>query len=364
MTIADLKSQSLLLFEATTGSRAYGTDLPTSDHDRRGVFVLPKAQFYGLTDLPQVSDERNDNVYYELCRFFDLLAKNNPNMLELLATPEDCVLHRHPLFERIKPELFLSKLCRQTFAGYAISQIQKARGLNKKIVNPVALERKSILDFCYVVQGQGSVPLLHWLAERGLEQERCGLVNIPHFRDAYALFYDETPEGANPKGANGTLGFRGIQHKASSNEVVLSSIPKGMEPIATMSFNKDGYQVYCKDYRDYWDWVEVRNPERYANTVSHGKNYDAKNMLHTFRLLDMAEEIARYGEIRVRRPNREFLLKIRAGEFEYEEMLGWAEEKITHIGSLFEASGLPEVPDMGSIEAVLVEVRERWYALD
>ncbi|MCU0348906.1 MAG: nucleotidyltransferase domain-containing protein [Saprospiraceae bacterium] len=148
MTISDLKSQSLLLFEATTGSRAYGTDLPTSDHDHRGVFVLPKAQFYGLTDLPQVSDERNDNVYYELRRFFDLLAKNNPNMLELLAMPADCVLHRHPLFELIKPALFLSKLCRQTFAGYAISQIQKARGLNKKIVNPVALERKSILDFC------------------------------------------------------------------------------------------------------------------------------------------------------------------------------------------------------------------------
>jgi hypothetical protein len=87
-------------------------------------------------------------------------------------------------------------------------------------------------------------------------------------------------------------------------------------------------------------------------------------MLHTFRLLDMAEEIARYGEIRVRRPNREFLLKIRAGEFEYEELLGWAEEKIANIESLFEASGLPEVPDIGSIEAVLVEVRERWYGLD
>lgn len=353
MTITDLKSQGLLLFEATTGSRAYGTDLPSSDHDRRGVFILPKAKFYGLTDLPQVSDERNDNVYYELRRFFDLLAKNNPNMLELLAMPEDCVLHRHPLFERIQPELFLSKLCRQTFAGYAISQIQKARGLNMKIVNPVALERKSILDFCYVVQGQGSVPLLRWLSERGFEQVRCGLVNIPHFRDAYALFYDETPDSK--------IGFRGVQHKSTSNDVVLSSIPKGMEPIGTMSFNKDGYQVYCKDYRDYWDWVEARNPERYANTVSHGKNYDAKNMLHTFRLLDMAEEIARYGEIRVRRPNRAFLLKIRAGEFEYEELLVWAEEKISQIEALYEASGLPESPGMVRIEEVVAEIREVWY---
>ncbi len=357
MTIADLKSQRLLLFEAVTGSRAYGTDLPASDHDRRGVFVLPMAQFYGLTDLPQVSDERNDNVYYELRRFFDLLAKNNPNMLELLAMPEDCVGFRHPLFERIKPELFLSKLCRQTFAGYAMSQVRKARGLNKKIVNPVAEERKSILDFCYVVEGQGSVPLMRWLAERGFGQSGCGLVHIPHFRDTYALFYDETPEGAS-----GALGFRGIAHKTTSNEVALSSIPKGMAPAGVLSFNKDGYQVYCKDYRDYWSWVEERNPERYANTVSHGKNYDAKNMLHTFRLLDMAEEIARFGEIRVRRPNREFLLKIRAGEFEYEELLAWAEEKIARIEALFERSDLPEAPDLKQVETLLAELREAWYS--
>jgi uncharacterized protein len=351
MTIADLKSQRLLLFEAVTGSRAYGTDLPTSDYDRRGVFVLPKKQFYGLTDLPQVGDERNDNVYYELRRFFDLLVKNNPNMLELLAMPEDCVLYRHPLFEKIKPELFLSKLCQQTFAGYAMSQIKKARGLNKKIVNPVAEERKSILEFCYMVEGQGSVPLLHWLEVRGYDQHQCGLVNIPHFRDAYALFYDET----------GTLGFRGILNKPAANEVALSSVPKGMEPAGILSFNKDGYQVYCKDYRDYWDWVDQRNPERYANTVSHGKNYDAKNMLHTFRLLDMAEEIARFGEIRVRRPNREFLLKIRAGEFDYEELLKWAAEKIERIEELFEKADLPEKPNVVRAEEVLAGVREAWY---
>lgn len=358
MTIAALKAEGMVLFEATTGSRAYGTALPTSDHDVRGVFILPKKLFYGLTDLPQVSDERNDQVYYELRRFFDLLAKNNPNMLELLAMPRDCILQSHPLIDRIKPELFLSKLCKQTFAGYAMTQVHKAKGLNKKIVNPVAKERKSILAFCHVIQGHcpprpfgGSVTLLKWLEANDYSQAHCGLVNVPHFRDTYAIFYDET----------GEKGFRGIAHKANSNEVALSSIPKGMSSVGILHFNKDGYQVYCKDYREYWDWVEARNPERYANTVSHGKNYDAKNMLHTFRLLDMAEEIARYGEIRVRRPNRDFLLRIRAGEFLYEDLVQQAEEKIVLIEELFEGSGLPDVPDMERVEEVLAEVREGWY---
>jgi hypothetical protein len=31
--------------------------------------------------------------------------------------------------------------------------------------------------------------------------------------------------------------------------------------------------------------------ERFENTVSHGKNYDAKNMMHVFRLLDNENRI-------------------------------------------------------------------------
>ncbi len=40
-------------------------------------------------------------------------------------------------------------------------------------------------------------------------------------------------------------------------------------------------------------WVEHRNKARYNTNIEHGKNYDSKNLMHTFRLLDMAEEIAR-----------------------------------------------------------------------
>jgi hypothetical protein len=42
--------------------------------------------------------------------------------------------------------------------------------------------------------------------------------------------------------------------------------------------------------------------------VQHGKNYDAKNMLHVFRLLQMAEEIALTGTIQVR-PSTKLLTK-------------------------------------------------------
>jgi len=39
----------------------------------------------------------------------------------------------------LKIEMFLLKNCKETFAKYAITQIKKAKGLNKKLINPVPL---------------------------------------------------------------------------------------------------------------------------------------------------------------------------------------------------------------------------------
>jgi len=353
MTLEELKTRNLLLFECISGSRAYGTQLPTSDTDIKGVFVLPEEEFYGLHTVEQISNPTNDVVYYELRRFVELLLRNNPNMLEMLNSPADCILYKHPLFEWFSPDVFLSKLCRQTFAGYAMTQVQKARGLNKKILNPVEQERKSVIDFCYVTAEGSTLPLSKWLALRGYAQERCGLVNLNHLKNMYALYYD--PEGIH--------GFKGIAQKDTSNDVSLSSVPKHHKPETYLYFNREGYSSYCKDYCDYWDWVEKRNDERYRNTLQHGKNYDAKNMMHTIRLLEMAEDIAVHKKIIVRRPNREYLLRIRRGEFSYEELVVLAEEKIRKIEELFAVSALPEQPDEEQINHFLVKLRREWYRL-
>ncbi len=351
MTIADIKSQHLLLFECISGSRAYGTDLPTSDTDLKGVFVMSQRDFYGLDYVPQVSSESNDETYYELRRFAELLLKNNPAVLEMLAVPDDCMLYCHPAFRPFLSTRFLSKLCKDTFAGYAVTQIKRARSLNKKINQPEPPQRKTPLDFCYVAERQGSLPVQQWLAARGMRQEDCGLVRIPNMRDIYGLYHD----------ASSALGFSGIMRKENANDVALSSIPAGQEPMGLMSFNKDGYSMHCRDYRDYADWVQNRNELRYQNTLEHGKNYDAKNMMHTFRLLDMAAEILEFGTITVRRPDRDRLLAIRRGEFQYDELIAQAAAKIEHIEALHDKSLLPEMPDRAEIEGLLVAVREEIY---
>ncbi len=351
VNISKLHQSQQILLKCISGSKAYGLDTPASDTDIRGVFIHFPARFYSLTYEEQINDDRHDVSYYELKRFVELLSKNNPNILELLYTPPECVLYQHPVLEPLGKIHFLSKLCKNTFAGYAMTQVKKARGLNKKILNPLPPERKNILDFCYITHGQGSKSLLTWLAEQNYQQEQCGLVNIPHMKNMYALFYD----------TDGSLGYKGIMQKAEANEVALSSVPKKEKIQAYLCFNREGYSSYCKEYRDYWDWVEKRNENRYKSTLSHGKNYDAKNMMHTFRLLDMAREIAEEGTMHVKRPNRDFLLNIRKGEFEYEDLLQMAEEKIEQLEQLYQKSDLPEAPDLEQINEALVRIRQDFY---
>lgn len=352
MNIQHLKSQNLLLFEVISGSKSFGLNTPTSDTDIKGVYYLPKEQFYGLDYIPQISNETNDEVYYEIGRFVELLLKNNPNILEILATPEDCILYKHPLMEKLQLNDFLSKLCKDTFAGYAMTQIKKARGLKKKIVNPMPKEKKSLLDFCYVLKGYETVSLPVFLSEKNWKQEQCGLINLPNSKGMFALFYDTTT----------TLGYKGIIQKENSNEVSLSSIPKGQEPVDYLSVNQDGYSKYCKEYTEYWEWIEKRNDERYNTNQQHGKNYDSKNMMHTIRLLQTAEQILAKGTLNIKVPNREELLAIKAGEMEYDSLLKMADELIVSIEKHYQTSTLPERPDEGKAIENLIAIRKTLYS--
>jgi len=351
MTIENLKSQNLILFEAIAGSKAFGLNTPSSDTDIKGVFYLPKEQFYGLDYIPQISNETNDIVYYEIGRFVELLLKNNPNIIELLASPDDCILYKHPLMECFKLEDFLSKLCKDSFAGYAMTQIKKARGLNKKIVNPIAKERKSLLDFCNIVQGIKTTSLNTWLQQHNYKQEQCGLVNIPHAKGVFALFYDK----------NNNLGYRGIIKNEVSNEVSLSSIPKDEKEIALVAVNQEGYSKYCKEYNEYWQWIEKRNEDRYNTNEKHGKNYDSKNMMHTIRLLQSAAQIMSQGTLNPRVSNREELLQIKAGVMDYDAILQMAHELINQIEYYHDKTSLQSIPNLEKTTQNLIQIRTLLY---
>lgn len=362
MTIQELKDKKLIIFEGIVGSQAYGIATPTSDIDIKGVFMLPFDNLIDFNYVDQVSDEKNDTVYYEIRRFLQLLQANNPTILELLNLPEDCVLHKDPIFDMVLENTpkFITKICKNSFGGYAVEQIKKARGLNKKIVKPMDKERKGVLDFCYVPHNQGSLPVEEYLRKvhPGWKQEMVSLVSIPHMRYTYGAYLTQgmSVTGKRVKGI--------VQDAKESNDISLSEVPKGTVPQFVMYFNKDGYSTYCREYREYWDWVEKRNPHRFADNMLHGGGYDGKNLAHCHRLLDTAIEIGEGKGVNVRRKNREQLLSIRRGDYDYDLLVKEAEEKIKKMDEVYESSDLPENVDKEFVNELLLKIRKKRYSLE
>ena len=105
LTIDFLWENNLVLYEHYRGSYAQGTYIEgISDKDIGGIFILPKEYMYGLQAnyVPQVSNETNDVVYYELGRFMELVLKSNPTIIESLFVDKKFIIYEHPLMKHIK----------------------------------------------------------------------------------------------------------------------------------------------------------------------------------------------------------------------------------------------------------------------
>ena len=175
MTIEELRNSGLICYEYRRGSHMYHLNTETSDEDTGGVFFCPGEKLLGLREFypEQVSDEKNDTVFYEFGRWVELLIKSNPSALESLFAPDDCVIGEvHPIIQEFRAhrDLFLTKECFKPFYSYATTQIGKARGYNKKCHIPEDFQRKDILDFCFTFKNQGSQPIKVFLKEHNLDQ--------------------------------------------------------------------------------------------------------------------------------------------------------------------------------------------------
>lgn len=121
--------------------------------------------------------------------------------------------------------------------------------------------------------------------------------------------------------------------------------------------NIDEYNKEKREYDSFWEWMANRNEERYANCWDNNKTCDMKNLMHCVRLLICAESIALYGRpiVEFKGEDREFLMKIRRGEEDADEILDMAEEKMKKLEDLFKASSIPESIDRKKICSMLLK---------
>jgi hypothetical protein len=139
-------------YETIMGSAAYGVSSDASDLDVYGFCIPPKGQVF-----PHLAGEiagfghpaprfeqfqqhhivdpsahggdgqQVDLTIFSIVKFFQLAMENNPNVIDSLFTPPNCVLHATAIGERVREQrrIFLHRGAWHKFKGYSYSQMHK-----------------------------------------------------------------------------------------------------------------------------------------------------------------------------------------------------------------------------------------------
>jgi predicted nucleotidyltransferase len=141
-----------ILYETIMGSVAYGVSSDTSDYDVYGCCIPPRhivfphlnGEIFGFDmDVERFNQYQQHHIdcpdelggkgriydvqIFNIVKYFALCMENNPNMIDSLFTPQDCVLHITQVGNMIreKRRMFLHMGCWHKFKGYAYSQLHK-----------------------------------------------------------------------------------------------------------------------------------------------------------------------------------------------------------------------------------------------
>ena len=130
------------------GSVAYGCSSDTSDNDVYGFCIPNKEMIFThlAGEIPgfgkQIkrfeqwqehhiidtgSQKEYDFAIYSIVKYIQLCMENNPNMVDSLFTPVNCIIHSTEIGNMVREnrKLFLHKGCWPKFKGYAYSQLHK-----------------------------------------------------------------------------------------------------------------------------------------------------------------------------------------------------------------------------------------------
>lgn len=332
-----------LIVKHRAGSHAYGTNIATSDEDYRGIFnadpVNLLTPFFPIRESVDATEE--DTKFYELAHFMKLCLECNPNIIETLWVDDEDVLFRTRAYEvlRLERGKLLSSKVAFTFSGYAVSQLKRIKGHNKWINNPQPVVSPQPWQFLSVVQ---------WMRpEKNLKPNvfnfMLGHRLVPYGGEIYGVFEDKKRTLWDQNGNLNDLIEEGDREKYK-------------QPIMIVKWNKEVYKEYKEKHRKYWEWKNNRNETRSELEEEHG--YDTKHAMHLVRLLRMGEEILTGLGVRVKRPDAEELLRIRAGAWSYAELVAYAEEKDDLIRNrLYKETSLPKKPDVKFAAELLMDVQ-------
>ena len=351
------------------GSQAYGTNTPESDIDYGGICMPDLDMFYGISKFEQEdvwedeNGEKVDKSIYAFGKAIDLMAENNPNMLDYLCAPDRCVLHSSPIWELVKKntDLFLSRDTKNTFLGYAMAQLSRIETHRKYLLNPpVEPTRESFglpVDPIFPQTQYMSITKMasEFVREEDLDQFYADMSYMLDTEGAYIV-----KKYVAIKDYQMAIEFFKVRQDQFLR--MMASI-KGMylaPEYRDMAKKELSYFAAMKNYERYVTWAKTRNVTRKGLEEKIG--FDCKNGSHLLRLTRMAAEIMEGKGINVDRTHIDAaeLRDIRLGNQSYDTVIAKAKDAENRANAAYKSSTLPLKPDYEAIKELKRKILYDW----
>lgn len=371
------------IFLAVTGSHAYGMARPESDVDIRGAAITPRdvresfyknfAQFLAakqvgpwgteacaaaldaMTGHPTagpgyVKHGEIDLCIFSLTKLVKLAANNNPNVLELLFLDDRDILFETDEWFTVREnaDKFLSKKCKHTYTGYAMSQLKRIKGHRAWLLNPPKAEptrkefdlpEESVLPAD--VRNQINEAVLKiirdWQVEDGLDEYITGAAQDT-LRDRMSNFQQTVLQCSDDM----------LDEKVY--ELGGASIGLSKDVLYAIKMERK-YRAARKQWQQFQNWKTNRNEARSELEAKYG--FDTKHASHLIRLLRTGLEILRGDGLQVRRQDADELMAIRKGLYSYDELMEASEKLQAEINEAYLTSPLPKSASFDDIDTML-----------
>lgn len=310
---------------ALMGSVAYGASSDTSDIDLYGFAIPPREmvfphltgevlgfgrqakrfdvwQQHHIAAVAENGSAHNyDFAVYSIVRYFHLAMENNPNLLDSIYVPLNCVLHSTYVGEMVRQNrsIFLHKGSYNKFLGYAYSMLHKAS-----------------------------------------TKEHKGLPEVQAFEQAHGLNRETTLED--------------IENAIKERELDAKSMS------SSKKIAEHGNRLSDDELLEYHGlYKRMIESSRRAEKVKQ-QGMDTKFLYHLVRLSDECDQILTTGDLNLQRA-KEHMKAVRRGEVSEKELRDWFSERERSLEKAYNNSKLPHTPDEVKIKALLLQCLEHHY---
>lgn len=309
-----------MLFKSLFGSHLYGLDTPHSDYDYKAIYqpklsdvILGKHKdAINLSTNPSSTKNSNEDIdteVFSVAKFLTLLLQGQAVAIDMFFTPQDLILETSDAWKYIQEnkQHWLHKNI-SPYVGYCRQQANKYGIKGSRVA-----ASRTVRDF-----------FLSYSDNQTLADIWDRLESLAEATEHCKIIYDQT------RNMGDQFMFVCCDKKYQKNLKI-----KYAKEYATKQFVQYGHR---------------------ARQAEMNENIDWKALSHAVRVADEAIELLQTHHIEFPLKNKEELLKIKQGHYDYHYVAGIIEDRFVELEEAMKNSTLPEKPNWQRREEIILDL--------